>query len=67
MSAIEEGKCIRCDAPIIQPNEWNACSQCIPLLKKSILEAKKNTGPRSPRRIVINARQNTKWLRDKRK
>jgi hypothetical protein len=48
---LHEGRCIMCGGPLIQPNDWHCCSQCIPRMKAIVLDMKKNPGKRKTIKI----------------
>lgn len=37
---VSEGKCINCGTPLIQPNAWHCCTECVPILKAKVLKIK---------------------------
>lgn len=64
---VEDNVCVLCGTPLIEPNDWYTCSQCTEKLKEKVLKARKNAGPRSPKRKVIFNPASTAWLREKQK
>jgi predicted amidophosphoribosyltransferase len=45
---INQGLCINCGGPVIQPNDWHCCSQCIEEIKGRALKRIKNKGNVKP-------------------
>jgi hypothetical protein len=48
---LKEGKCIWCGTPLILPNTWHCCTECVPKMKAMVLDATKN--PEKRKKIVI--------------
>jgi len=36
--------CVNCGGPVIEPNDWHSCSQCIEEIKAKALKRIKNPG-----------------------
>jgi len=49
---ISEGVCVFCEGPIIEPNEWYCCSQCVPKIRAQILQRIRNPGQRKKGTLI---------------
>jgi len=56
---IKEGKCIMCGFPLLQPNSWNCCNECIPKIREKMLQIRANPDARPKIRTrIIGGRAN---------
>jgi len=48
---LHDGVCVICESPIIEPNEWYTCSQCVKIMREKVLKRIKNPG--QARKIMV--------------
>ena len=41
---LRDGVCINCGGPVIEPNDWHTCSQCVAEIKAKVLKRTRNPG-----------------------
>jgi hypothetical protein len=51
---LQDGLCVNCGGPVIEPNDWHCCSQCVEEIKAKTLKRTKNPG--QARRINLPPR-----------